>query len=84
MFRPMRRITIRPIASPGRAARRKRRRLDGDPPGLQREIGRFHVKRVELGEPPVELLGEVVLLPAGIRRRERVLPLPDDDCPGQA
>src|ERR671934_219388 len=28
------------------------------------------------------LRGELVLLPQRVKRRERVLPLPDDECPG--
>ena len=31
----------------------------------------------------LELLGKLVLLPSGVQPRERVLPLPDDDHPGQ-
>ena len=68
----------------GSCCARKRRRLDGDPPlGCQRETARVRVTG-GTRRTAVELLWQsFVLLPVRVQRGERVLPLPDDDCPGQ-
>src|SRR5205807_4930577 len=59
------------------------RRLAGDRPLLGGEGVARRPDGVELREALVVARGEAVLLPAGVERGERVLPLPDDDDPDQ-
>src|SRR5581483_7928082 len=60
----------------------ERRGVGGDRAALGGEIP-ADGDAVELGELAVEARRQLALLPVRVERRERVLPLPDDDRPGE-